>query len=522
MKADLIIKNGWIIDGVTSKRFKGDIAIIGDKISEIGCLNHIEADETIDATNKFICPGFIDVHSHSDISLLHNGKAKGKLAQGITTEVIGNCGYSPFPLNSEENMRSMRRNQMNFIDIPDKTWNFNSFSDYCMSLINAKPAVNVSILVGYGSIRSFVASNKKEITIEEQAEILKILEEILSQGAVGLSVGLAYPPDCFSTFDELVQAGKVLAKYNKVFTFHIRSDRKFLFESICEAAEIGLLTNASIQISHIKAPSLINHGRSAELLALLKEYQEKGVDITADFYPYTAGSTTLSILFPHSFLAYAPEDFIKLLEQNDFKDSASKTFKSFVGILSEEDGENIIVSSSPSHHDCIGMSLKKIAIEWSLDLEETVLKLYSDDCGKTEIIIYAQDDADLINFLNSPDCFICTDGIALDIEDNIRRNPHPRYFGSFPKALIQISPDNIETFIRKVCVSPARKFGMKNRGMLKCGFFADITIIDLTTLSSQAEYINPKVYSTGIDTVIVNGKITYHNMQVLNCCGTII
>lgn len=522
MDFDLLLKNGWIVDGVEQKRYQGDIAVIGDTIVAIGEIASDSAKQIIDVQGSFICPGLIDVHSHSDISLLANGRAQGKIAQGITTEILGNCGYSPFPLNQDEASRTARRKQLNFIDVEQIPWSWSTFEEYKTRLQQAEPSVNIGLLLGYGSARSYVVGNKEKLSAKEQSAILSIVEDILEQGALGVSTGLAYPPDCFSSFDELVQVGKIVAHHKKVFAFHIRSDRKGLMDSIEEATEIGRLTGASVQISHIKAPSVINHGRSVEMLRLLQKYQKEGVDITADCYPYTAGSTTLSILFPKSLLRYSPDQLYRELKVDSFLQDAVEKLASDSGILYESNGENIVISSSFSHPEYVGKNLAQIACEKGRNLAETVLYLFVEDFGKTEIIIHAQDPKDLMNFLESEDCFIGTDGIALNEDDGIRLAPHPRYFGTFPQVFEMLGAERVELFVKKACVFPSRKFHLERRGVLQCGNIADIAVLSPHQYGTQASFRSPKKYAQGVEWVIVNGKVSYQNCQVIAANGKIL
>ncbi|MFB0514840.1 MAG: amidohydrolase family protein, partial [Candidatus Bathyarchaeia archaeon] len=295
---DIIIKNAYVIDGTGSRRFKADIGIERSKIVRIGNLKPEKAAQNIDASRLAMSPGFIDMHSHSDFTLLINPKAESKIRQGITTEVIGNCGGSAAPLN--ETIKEEIRKTTPILEESGLKLDWSTMKEYLDRLEKQRIAVNVAPLVGHENIRvCAMGFDNRAPTETELEEMKKQLAKAMEEGAFGMSTGLIYPPSCYAKTDELIELSKVVANYGGIYTSHIRGEGDTLFSSVKEAIRIGEKAKVPVEISHHKAGGKANWGKVKETLKMINEARAKSVDVTCDVYPYTAGSFGLAAMLPH-------------------------------------------------------------------------------------------------------------------------------------------------------------------------------------------------------------------------------
>lgn len=513
---ELLIKNGTLVKGDKSKSFQADIAIKDDKIVAIEPGLTTNANYVIEARGKIVCPGFIDMHSHSDITLIADNLAQSKIRQGVTTEVIGNCGLTPFPL--VDRYKQERRKTLNFIDA-STDWDWYSAKDYLNKLEGAPPSVNVVALVGHGSVRTAVMGfAKRKANPEEIKEMQNLLAECFRAGIWGISTGLSYPPDCYSDEAELQALAEVAANHKRIFSFHIRGERLTLFKAIKEVIKVGLETGVNVEISHLKCCGKSNWGRMEELLGIIDQASNEGLNINFDVYPYTAGSTYLGLLFP----AWAHEGGMEALIQR-LKDKYSREkicdeivhgTKDWESPVAEFSGENIIISSVASQKNKFleGKSVKTIAHLWGVSPVDTVCELMLAERGKVEMIIFQLQVEDIYRAIMHGKVLIGSDGLSIEPSGKISKGlPHPRSYGTYPMVIREYVYEKglltLEDAIYKMSYGVARKIGLHTRGLLAPGYFADIVVFDPKSITDRATYEKPHQFPEGINYVIVNGKI---------------
>ncbi len=459
-RCHLKITNATIIDGSGNAAYQADIAIETDRIIEIGALNHYQADEKIDANGWCVSPGFIDVHTHDDSALLKTPAMPFKVSQGVTTVVAGNCGISLAPFQAQGEFPApfpLLGEQKDFV--------FPRVSDYRDKFETSPAATNVALLAGHSSLRVKAMNSGFERTAEESElnQMKADLKLALQQGCIGLSTGLDYPPALQSSTDEIIELAKVLNEFESaIYTSHIRDECDGVLEAVEEALVIGKKSKTAIVISHHKCAGPKNYGRSVETLAKIRLAQENGQDVALDVYPYIASSTTL---LPR------------------FIDNAEK----------------VIVSWSKPHPEQNGRLLGEIALAWNCSQKQAAQKLYP-----AGAIYFQMDEEDLKRIMSYPSTMIGSDGLPG------HEKPHPRLWATFPRVLKRYVREQklltLEQAIHKMTGLSAQTFTLKDRGLLKPGYYADMVIFDSQTIEDLADFDDPEQPTKGIHSVFVNGK----------------
>lgn len=505
MKYDLLIQNGRILDGTGNPWYRADIGIIEGRIEAIGDLKREPADEKIDAKGLTVSPGFIDIHSHSDFTVLIDRRVESKIRQGVTTEVVGNCGTSAAPMNAA--VKAYRQKYMTSQLGEDFDFGWQTTNEY-MKLIDSEGAsFNVVTLVGQGTVRQNVMGyDDRSPTEAELEEMRKLVSESMEDGAWGLSTGLIYPPSCYAGTDEIAELAKVLVRYGGVYFSHIRDEGGKLLEAVKEAIEIGERAGVPVQIAHFKASGKNYWGKTEESLKLVEEARKMGVDVTFDQYPYTASSTGLSALLPQ----WAHEGgSAKLLERLRDPDIRRKIADG-PEVLTR-DLDTVVVSLAKKNPQFEGKSISEIAeIEGKLPMDEVFDLLLAED-AQVNIIAHGMSEDDVRRVMRSPYMMVGSDGRAVAPRGILGEGkPHPRYYGTFPRVLghyVREGVISMEEAVRKMTSAPAQRLGLWDRGMLKEGFKADLALFDPEKVNDKATFTNPHAYATGIPYVIVNGKI---------------
>lgn len=503
---DFILKNGLIVDGTRRIPFKGSIGIQGDRISKITDEEECEGNCTIDCEGKIISPGFIDIHSHSDACPLNLNKAQSKVNQGITLELNGNCGISLMPCND-----SMREEIMDFfrrtieIDLEDKNLKINSMEDYRKLCEKKNFIINNAILIGHGTLRACVIGfDDRKATAEEIEKMKALLHNELKNGAFGMSLGLIYPPSSYAGLEELVELAKVIKEYDGILSVHMRSESDLVFEAVDEMIEVAQKSGVHLEISHLKLIGKPQWGRSKELLDKIKEAKEKGCNITCDQYPYEATSTGLSALVP----AWAHDGGnSKMLERIATHDP--KIIKDIISEMDRRGGAKCVGVSS-THNilpEIEGKNIEEISKMYNLSPEDTVIKVLLDTKGDTAAIYYSLNLDDVINIMKEMYISVGSDGYNFNYD--LKFNPHPRSFGTFPKFLEMIRENNlmpIEDAVYKITGLPADVMGLKDRGVLKEGNIADITVFDYEEIKDMSTFLHSPVRPRGIYDVFISGE----------------
>ena len=504
---DLVIKNGTVIDGVKNKEYKADLGIAGEHIKRIDNLNGVKSKAIIDAADRIISPGFIDIHTHTDFELLVNPKAESKIRQGVTTELTGNCGSSAFPLKqplSEDNKRMEEKLGI--------TLDWTALEGYHAALSKKGMAVNHGTLVGQGTVRSYVmGEDQREPTPKEMERMKELVAETMDQGAFGLSTGLEYTPSGYADTEEIIELCKTVAEYGGFYATHIRSEDRTVIEAVAEAIHIAENAGLSLEIAHFKAVGKTNWWKLPKMIDLIERATERGLSVNADRYPYTAFSTGLTILFPQWALDGGMERLIARLKDERIRQSMkADTLKKVKGY----GWEKIVISNvdKEQNKELVGKNIQEIAAIKNVDPYEFVCDLIIDEGQDVSHIGFGMSEENTQTVLRHPQVMLGSDGSSLAPYGPLSEGkPHPRNYGAFPRFLgyyvreKKILP--LPEAVKKVTSMPAAKMGLQDRGSLKEGYFADIVVFDPQTIRDKATFIDPHQYPVGIDYVIVNGKI---------------
>ncbi len=508
---DIIIKNGKIVDGSGNSWKVGTIGIKGEKIEKISMKIEDDAEKIIDAKGLIVCPGFIDSHTHSDLASITDKQAFNYITQGVTTNVIGNCGWSAAPIN-KATVKDLLSLVAPDLDV-DLTKLWESFGDFLNFIEGLKLTINLVPLIGHGTLRIAVMGlDNKEPTPEELNEMKLLVENAMKSGAFGLSAGLEYIPGLFAKPKELIELCKVVSKYNGIFTIHTRNEGDLGDKAIEEAINIAEQSGVSLEISHLKLDGKRNWGKADERLALLEKARAKGIEVTTDVYPYTFCMTSLHALLPNWLFDQGLEAVLQKLEDEEIQHKLEEYYQNGTSMLApseEKDWDRVILKNS-KNPQFRGKSLLEISKNIEKNIIETLKTIIKSDGLAGMVVLKGMNEKDVLKIAEHPLSMVGSDGEVKKREDE---DIHPRYYGTFPRFLKMMVYDNniltLEEAIRKMTSFPANKFNLKNRGLLKEGYFADITVFNPKTLKDNATLEEPNRISEGIEYVIINGKVVY-------------
>ena len=499
---DLIIKDGDIADGSGGEIRQADVAIQEDRIAALEPgLRESLARSVIHAQGRIVCPGFIDVHSHSDAYLLLEPAAPSKLFQGITTEVVGNCGASAAPCHGNARLPSDWQSHA----YPG-TWS--DMREYRRLLEAVSPAVNVVALVGHNILRAGVLGYEgRAATPGEMAVMIRRLEECMDAGARGLSTGLIYPPGMYASREELLALASVVASRNGVYASHMRSEGGGLLESLQETIDVARTTGVTTQVSHLKTSGRANWPLIDKALDLLKSARKDGIRVAADRYPYTASCTELDVLFPNwateggrdAELARLRDPVTRARLRREIL--ATRTDRSW--------GSITIGSTSEANSRFRGMPLEEAARALGLEPLDAALHLIETDALSTTAFFQGMGEENMWRILAEPWVMIGSDASLRAPWGPLGRDyPHPRAYGAFTvflRAALDGKTVSLPEAVRKMTALPASHFQLRDRGTLRPGAFADIVVVDPPAVRAHASYADPHRLSEGITDIIVNG-----------------
>ncbi len=504
---DLIIKNGSVVDGIGNREFKADIGIIGNYIKKIGDLQKANAETVIDATNRIVSPGFIDIHTHTDREILINPKAESKIRQGVTTELGGNCGGSPFPkkLRKSDTTQDTEENSGSSADWTD-------LKGFHAAITSQGTAVNHATLIGQGTVRSFVmGDDQREPTPEELEAMKKNVAEAMEQGAFGISSGLEYTPSGFADTGELIELNKIVSHYGGFYATHMRSEDKTVLEALGEAIYIAEAANLPLEIAHFKAVGSNNWWKLPKMFDLIERAASRGLPVTVDRYPYIAFSTGLSIIFPQWALDGGMGKLIGRLKDQDIRlFMKAETLKKVEGY----GWEKIVISNvqKENNNHLIGKNIGEAAAAVSSDPYEFACNLIVDEGRDVSHIGFGMNEETTEAVLKHPLAMLGSDGSSLAPYGPLSGGkPHPRNYGTFPRFLGHYVRERkllpLAEAIKKMSSMPAAKMGLRDRGSIRQDNYADIVVFDPKTIADKATFIDPHQYPIGIDYVIVNGTV---------------
>ena len=508
---DTLILNGKIVDGSGNPWFYGDVGIVGDKIVEVGKLSGREGKRVIDAKGKIVCPGFIDMLGQSEMALLVDPRGMSKISQGITTEITGE-GESVAPLN-DRTLETLRP----WMEKYHKTIDWRDFEGYFRRLEQTRPALNLGSYVGAAQVREVVVGMDDRAPTEDELDQMQdLVRTAMRQGALGLSTALIYAPGTYAKTSELIALAKAASTYGGIYATHIRDEGNNVVGALFEATDISREANLPVEVWHLKVAGKQNWGRMAEVVNMIHDQRNGGIDITANIYPYPASATDLSSRIP----SWVHDGgTAKLIDR--LKDPATRQ-KVKSEILGEGPGmdnsmastgpEGILISSvsNPELKQYEGKRLSEIARSWNKDAVDMMIDLVIADSARTGAVFFSMSEQDVRMAMAQPWVSFCTDAAERATDGPLfQGKPHPRAYGSFPRILGKYVRDakliSVEEAIRKMTSLPATRTGLTGRGLLKAGFFADVVVYDPSTVNDKATFEDPHQYSVGIEHVFVNG-----------------
>lgn len=513
---DLIIRNGHIIDGTGNPWYAADVGVSGDRVAAIGDLREAHAKREIDAKGRIIAPGFIDMLGQSELSLLLDNRSLSKLSQGITTEITGE-GESIAPQN-EKTIAPLKP----FLEHYKLTVDWTTLDGYFRRLEKQGTPLNIGTYVGSAQVReAVIGDDDRAPAPAELGQMKALVEQAMKDGALGLSSALIYPPNIYAKTDELIALAKVASKYGGLYATHMRSEGASEMPALAEAIQIGREANLPVEIFHLKVSGKPRWGSMKNVVAAIQLARDSGLDIAADMYPYTAGATALASALPPW---VADGGVQKLLERLQDPSVRARIKKDLAG--DHPDWENlfydcggaagVLIASaeSPELKQFTGKTLDAVTKAWKKSPEDTLMDFVIADKAQTGAIYFMANEEDLRTGLSQPWTSIGLDAGEMSLDGPLYEpHTHPRAMGSMPRFLGRYVRGehllSLESAIRKITSLPAQREHLENRGLLKPGCFADITIFDPATIIDHADFTKPDQLSEGIDFTIVNGQIEY-------------
>jgi N-acyl-D-amino-acid deacylase len=494
----LVLRGGTLADGSGEALRPGNVLIVDGQIAAVGDLEIPEGSAVVDCSGCIVAPGFIDAHSHSDLQVIE-GKRE-KLLQGVTSEVVGNCGFSAYPKGKHaEDLW----NFANGIFCGDQTWGWDSASGYLGRTRGQASVASVYSLVGHGSLRIAVAGNRMDELPDDSLALMEaLLREAFVQGATGFSTGLMYAPGSSAPTEELERLCSVVAEQGKIYCTHMRDYGFHLLKAIDEQIALADRTGCRLQISHLQAVGRANRDLNERALERIEEAHVRGVDIAFDCYPYVAGSTVMTQLLPQWTLEGGIEALLLRLSYDKLRQQIETEMLAEMANTWDE----LLISAvaTTENASIVGKTLAEIAAERGQSPVDAVFDLLIEEKGQVNVLEFNQSEENLRRNLNHPLAIIISDGFY------VKGRPHPRLHGTFPELLGNLCRDrkwmSTEQAIRKITGFPADRFGMSDRGYLREGYIADVTVYDPASIRSKATYGDPAQSPEGILHVFKAGR----------------
>ncbi|MGI8552848.1 MAG: N-acyl-D-amino-acid deacylase family protein [Dehalococcoidia bacterium] len=463
---DLIIRGGTVYDGTGAEGVQADVGVRSDRIVTVGVIPEHGASE-LDATGLAVAPGFVDVHAHDDFAILADPEIPFKVMQGVTTDIVGNCGSGVVPFEA-----GLARFQRMNPDANPAPWD--GFAGYMQRVEQAGPSLNIAVLMGHGSLRRGAMGLERRAPTGDELERMRAwVREGIVAGAVGLSTGLIYEPGRYAETEEIIALAREMHPNGGLYATHMRNEGDRLLDAVREAIRIGEEAGVPIQISHHKATGQANWGRVRDSIALIESARGRGLDVTADQYPYTASSTAFAAVVQNG--------------------SVGKTVPP----------EGVLIASAPAHPEYEGQSLAALADRFDLPVEEAGRRLLDEEGEALFVVLFSMDEGDVRTVLAHPTTMIGSDGVPAG------GKPHPRLYGTFPRVLGRYVREehvlDLPSAIHRMTGLPATKFRLQDRGVLCAGAYADLVVFNPATIRDTATYEEPLHYPEGIAAVYVNG-----------------
>jgi N-acyl-D-amino-acid deacylase len=494
----ILFENGTLVDGTGSPAVRGNVLVDGDRIARVGAVRAGGDTRRIDCTGLVVAPGFIDIHSHSDVQVLADRREKAD--QGVTMEVVGNCGFSPYPRGDD---RKQLHDYAQPILMGGEDWGWKSAKDYLKAVAEQSHLVGALSLVGHGSLRVAVAGHRQgALSKAEMDTAEQTLSDCLSEGAAGFSTGLMYAPGSSAPTQELVRLCKVVARHGKMYATHMRSYAWQLLEAIDEQVQLARESGCRLEISHLQAVGRANWHKQEQALEKIEKARQQGVDVGFDIYPYLAGSTMLTQFLPQSALEKGVDGMVALLKDAEKR----KRIAAEVRQMTAQQWTDVFITSvaTPANQPMVGKNIAEIAELRKQDPVEAVFDMLIEEKGAIIIVSFNQSEENLRKLLTHPLCSVGSDGFY------VKGRPHPRLYGTFPSLLGRMAREkhwmSLEQAVHKISARPAERFGLNDRGRLAAGCAADITVFDAEKIAGPATYEKPEQQPIGVRMVWRNGR----------------
>lgn len=506
---DLILRGGTVIDGTGSTPFSADVGIADGRIEVVDDLEDVSCADELDVSGLVVAPGFVDVHTHGDLaSFLPEENEPVKLAavrQGVTTEVVGNCGWTAFPAVAQR--RAELRDHVSSV-FGSAARSFDSLADYRAAMADQALPTNLAPLVGHGTIRAAVLGFERVAADRDAVRAMRrLLEQALDEGAFGMSSGLVYPPGVYSDSEELVALGEVLHEWGRLYTTHMRNEMEAVVEATEEGIDVARRTGAAVQLSHLKVAGRQRWGTIDRLVDRIATARRDGFDVAGDAYPYTAGSTLLRAVLPpwvnEGGLDRAlerladPETRRRIAQQYDTGIPGWQNFVAAAG------WDGIVVASAPGKPSLEGGSIADLAADQGSDGPEIAAQLVREHHGEVVVVLHMMGEADVRTLLGEEDTLIGSDTIPLP------GSPHPRTAGTFTRVLgryvRELRLTDLPRIVQRMTAIPAERFGLGRRGQLRPAYAADVVAFSADDVRDRATYTDPLLPPTGVRHVLVAG-----------------
>jgi N-acyl-D-aspartate/D-glutamate deacylase len=512
---DLVIRGGRIVDGTGNPSFLGDIGIRNDRIAAMGHLGDATAKRVIDATGLTVAPGFIDMHNHSDYTLVADGNAQSMIRQGVTSMIFGEGG-SAAPIGGKQQPRERR------VLPKDAPADWSDFSGYFARLLRQRISPNVGTYVGSSQIWTYVRGELAgPPTSAELDEMRALVRQAMEQGALGVASSLSGPPGSWIDTDTLVAMCEAAAPYGGSYSTHMRTEGRGVFESVAEAIEIGRRAHVPVDIIHLKIAEHTMWGQMPELVASIARARDEGIQVQANVYPYRAGQNDLASIVPPWAHEGGPQSLIQRLkdpalrprlEDEILHGIPGSNWYDHYTATGGWDGMLLVSLSNPAYKKFEGMRMNQVITAMGKPPLDALFELLEANSGSVPTVYFHHSEEDMRFALRQPFVSIGSDGTAVATEGPLAAgHPHPRYYGTFPRLLGRYVREEkvltLEEAIRKMTSANAAKIGIYDRGILRPGMMADVTVFDAQHIIDNATYEKPHQYATGVTYVIVNGEI---------------
>jgi N-acyl-D-amino-acid deacylase len=525
---DIVLSGGRIVDGCGNPWFYGDVGIRDGRIARIGPPGTLAGKQTFKIEGRYVTPGFIDIHTHSDLSILINRQAESVVRQGVTTNLTGNCGWSPAPID-EAHLAEMQHHWGHYWDVEAITWKWRSFAEYMDVMRVGGIAINIAPLVGHGALRiAAMGFANRAPTEEEMNKMKRLAAESMEAGVFGLSTGLVYPPGCFAKTEEIIELCRVVARHHGIYTSHIRGERETILDAVTEAIRIGQEAGLPVQVSH-NAPKYGAPEDARANLALIEAARARGQDVTVDNDVHTDLAPRLSRALPQPVLDRSTPDLLALLSdpvarrqiQSDIEQDRLPAFGPS-GLVKHHRFDRIVILYAPKQPHLVGQTVEQIARQRNRDTFETYFDLIVEEQDEIVGIFDYIEDKNIRLLLQHPLVMVSSDGQVManygPLADPGAYSPcsYGEYPGVLERYVRQEPVLRLEEAIRKMTSYPAQRLGLMDRGTLRPGAWADVVVFDLDRIHDRATNLwphsypfenIPHQYPEGIDYVFVNGTL---------------